>query len=59
MAKSVILEDSNEVNSLYRQDISAIGRKFAGSSLGPFLWIRMVVASFQWCGIRLARRHRL
>ena len=48
-----------EVNSLYIQDIKAMGLKLLGSSLEPFLYIRMVVDCFQESGIFFSSKHLL
>jgi hypothetical protein len=59
MAKVVALDARIAVKSLYKHDIKAIGRKLLGSSLFPFLYIRMVVEVFQTEGICLLFRQRL
>ena len=47
------------VKSLYRQDIKAIGLKLLASSLFPFLYISIVVDSFQTDGICFCAKHLL
>ena len=55
----MIREAIRAVKSLYMQDINAMGLKFSGASLSPFLWMRMIVDSFQSCGILCSDKHLL
>ena len=59
MAKLVALEARIAVKILYKHDINTIGLKLLGSSLFPFLYIRMVVDIFQADGICFWVKQRL
>ena len=59
IAQHVILCDKMPINSLYTQDMRAIGRKLLISAESPFLEIRTVTASFQTAGTFCARRQVL
>ena len=56
MAWLVIRRARMDISSLYRHDIRAMGRKLLGSVVEFFLWIRIVVAVFQWAGTSLASK---
>ena len=59
------LESRNEYNFffisdariLYQTACSVMGRKFLGSDVSPFLFIKIVALCFQHSGIRLDRQH--
>ena len=64
-SRSLVMENvvmrfaKTAMSSLYKQLMSAIGRKLAGSVVESFLWIRMVVAFFHDAGTSLAEKQCL
>lgn len=50
MENAVIRLAKTAMSSLYKQLMSAMGRKFDGSVVESFLWIKMVVAVFHDAG---------